>query len=176
MCKNNHLCIAYDCGYAKRPKAAKVRMTLGINSVANVTVNILCYVTRWLSTQTCSHTSLCSVTDPWFATWDCNIGYITKSHIKTALAGSKWTKHKRDFLSHQETQNLGETHRLFSTLRDRGRYAYGSGLPFFFTSPLAFLAWYSVPGVSKLPWHFFEACFIGRWMPEPPAEITRLMN
>jgi hypothetical protein len=33
----------------------------------------------------------------------------------------------------------------------KGRYAYGSGFPFFLTSPLAFLLLYSVPGALLTP-------------------------
>jgi len=99
-------------------------------------VTLLCaeYVTLGLQTRTATSAMKTSL-----------------AHNKIALAVSKWIKHKWTFFSHQETKNLGETHRLFSTLRERGRYAYGSGFPFFFTSPLAVLAWYSVPGVTELP-------------------------
>lgn len=41
---------------------------------------------------------------------------------------------------------------LFRTDLDKGTYAYGSGLPFFLTSPPAFGALYSIPGdCSNLP-------------------------
>lgn len=78
-------------------------MTLGINSVANVTMNILCNVTSHLTSNLCTlkfgHSSLWRVYDPWFATSNCNSALKTSlSHTKTAPAVSKWTKHTQDFL------------------------------------------------------------------------------
>jgi hypothetical protein len=63
-----------------------------------------------------------------------------------------------------------DPYRLLSNLRERGRYAYGSGLPFFLISPFAFLAWYSAPVATEVPWQCPDARFVGRWIPEPPTE------
>jgi len=93
-------------------------------------------------------------------------------HVKGGSAGRKWTNWKLKLSSPTRTTKTPDkwgTYRLLSTLRERGRYAYGSGLPFFFTSPFAFLAWYSTPVVTDIPLRL-EEHFVGRWMPEPPAE------